>query len=119
MSRSERDCLLHILDEAEYLTDATAGFSREDFLADETLRRAFARSLEVVGEAAKQLPPEWRAAHPEIDWRAMAGMRDRLIHGYFGVDYELVWEVASSRMPALRPMIGALVESGEREPRER
>ena len=111
MSRSERDYLRHILDEAEYLTEASAGLSREDFLGDETLRRAFARSLEVVGEAAKRLSPEWRSAHPEVDWRAMAGMRDRLIHGYFGVDYELVWEVASTRVPALRSAIAALVEA--------
>ena len=111
MSRSARDYLRHILDEADYLAGATAGLSREDFLEDETLRRAFARSLEVIGEAAKRLRPEWRTAHPEVDWRAMAGMRDRLVHGYFGVDYELVWEVASTLMPALRPVIAALVEA--------
>jgi uncharacterized protein with HEPN domain len=111
LSRSARDYLRHILDEADYLAEATDGLSRQDFLGHETLRRAFARSLEVIGEAAKQLPPEWRAAHPGVDWRAMAGMRDRLIHGYFGVDYELVWEVASSPMPTLRPAIAALVDA--------
>ncbi|MEN8376827.1 MAG: DUF86 domain-containing protein [Gemmatimonadota bacterium] len=110
MSRSARDYLRHILHEAEYLAEVTSGLSREDFLVDETLRRAFARSIEVVGEAAKLLSPEWRDAHPEVDWRALAGMRDRLIHGYLGVDYELVWEVASTRLPALRPAIAALVE---------
>jgi len=117
LSRSERDYLRHILEEAEYLTEASAGLSREEFFADGTLRRAFARSLEVVGEAVKRLSPEWRTAHPEVDWRAMAGMRARLIHGHFGVDYELVWEVASTRMPALRPAIAALVEAAPEDER--
>jgi len=117
LSRSERDYLRHILEEAEYLTEASAGLSREEFFADGTLRRAFARSLEVVGEVVKRLSPEWRTAHPEVDWRALADMRDRLIHGYFGVDYELVWEVASTRMPALRPAIAALAEAAHEDER--
>jgi uncharacterized protein with HEPN domain len=55
----------------------------------------------VIGEATKNLPESFRAAHPEIEWRSMARMRDRLIHGYFGVDHELVWEVIQTKVPAL------------------
>lgn len=115
MSRSVSDFLRHILREAEFLVDRTTRLSRADFLADETARRAFVRSLEIIGEATKKLSPEWRAAHPDLDWRAMTGMRDRLIHGYFGVDYEIVWDVASSRMPELRDAIEQLIAEEEEE----
>jgi uncharacterized protein with HEPN domain len=102
MSPSGCEILQHILDEADYLWTRSQGLSRSDFLGDETLRRAFVRSLEIIGEAAKRVPAAERESHPELDWRGMTGMRDRLIHGYFGVDYELVWDVVEHKIPALR-----------------
>jgi uncharacterized protein with HEPN domain len=79
-------------------------------MADETLRRAFVRSLEIIGEAAKQVADSFRSRYPTIEWRAMAGMRDRLIHDYFGVDYELVWDVVHKRIPELRGQIASILE---------
>ena len=111
MSFEPRDYLGHILVEADYLVEQSAGLSFEDFAADETLRRAFVRSLEIIGEAAKKVPEEFRAAHPSVEWRAMAGMRDRLIHGYFGVDLELVWDVVSTRVPDLRSQITKILDA--------
>lgn len=99
MSFEPREYLRHILAEANYLLDSSGNLSRQRFLGDETLKRAFVRSLEIIGEAAKKLPDEFRAKYPEADWRAMAGMRDRLIHGYFGVDYDLVWDVVDAKIP--------------------
>ena len=99
MSFEPRDYLRHILAEADYLIVRSAGLPFETFVADDTLRRAFVRSLEIIGEAAKNIPDGFRAAHPSVEWRAMAGMRDRLIHGYFGVDFELVWDVVRMRVP--------------------
>jgi len=101
MSFEPREYLRHILAEAGYLLEASSRTDKASFLQDETLRRAFVRSLEVIGEAAKKVPEEFRALHPRVEWRGMSRMRDRLIHGYFGVDYDLVWEVVETKVPPL------------------
>lgn len=90
MSFEPRDYLRHILEEAEFLLAKRTDLTYDTFVADETLRRAFVRTLEIIGEAAKKVPEDFRARHVDVEWRAMAGMRDRLIHDYFGVDYEIV-----------------------------
>ena len=110
MSFEPREYLRHILAESDYLIDRSGGLSRETFEADETLRRAFTRSLEVIGEAAKKLPDDYRARIPQVEWKAMIGMRDRLIHAYFGVDYVLVWDVVKHKIPALRRQIAAILD---------
>ncbi|MEX2528046.1 MAG: DUF86 domain-containing protein [Gemmatimonadota bacterium] len=102
MSFEPRDYLSHILAEADYLLATSEGLSFTDFVANETLQRAFVRSLEIIGEAAKKVPDSFRADRPDIEWRAMTGMRDRLIHDYFGVDYEIVWDAAQNHIPELR-----------------
>ena len=111
MSFEPRDFLRHILVEADYLLARSHGLTYNDFATDETLRRAFVRSLEIVGEAAKKTPEEFRAQHPQVEWSAMARMRDRLIHAYFGVDFELVWDVVRHRVPELRARIAAILDA--------
>ena len=71
MSFEPRDYLEHILAEVEYLSAESRDLTRSAFLEDETLKRAFVRCLEIIGEAAKKLPPEYRIDHPEVDWRSM------------------------------------------------
>jgi uncharacterized protein with HEPN domain len=111
MSFEPRDYLRHIAVEADYLLSQSSGLSFESFVVDETMRRAFVRSLEIIGEAAKKVPDEFRAKHPAIEWRAMAGMRDRLIHDYFGVDYELVWDAVQRQIPVLRRQLSAILDT--------
>jgi uncharacterized protein with HEPN domain len=111
MSFEPRDFLRHILLEVEYLLSASSGLTFEAFSSDETLQRAFVRSLEVIGEAAKKVPAGFRAEHPGIEWRAMAGMRDRLIHDYFGIDYEIVWDVVRNRIPELQQQVSSLLQA--------
>ena len=79
MTFSIRDYLRHISDEADYLGRSASGLTKEQFLNDETLKRAFVRSLEIIGEAVKQIPDKTRLEFSQIEWRLIAGMRDRLI----------------------------------------
>ena len=110
MSTSILPYLRHILAETQFLIEFSAGMESEVFLQDEVLRRAFVRSLEIIGEAARHVPDEFRRSHDEVNWTNMVGMRDRLIHGYFGIDYEIVWDVITDIIPDLRGDIESLIQ---------
>lgn len=80
------------------------------FLSDETLKRAVTRSLEIIGEATKKIPADVKYEWNDISWKQMAGMRDKLIHDYMGVNYLIVWDVAKNIIPVLIPQIEAIIE---------
>lgn len=101
MSRSVLEYLRHIQDEAEYLQRESQNLNFKEFTEDETLKRAFVRSIEIIGEAAKKVPENIRQIYQQIEWREISGMRDHLVHGYFAVDYEIVWNVVEREIPQL------------------
>lgn len=87
----------------------------ETFSADDKTASAVIRKLEIIGEATKNVPEEIRQNYPQVPWTQMAGMRDRLIHAYFGVDYSLVWETVKSQIPLLQPVIAQILKELEEE----
>lgn len=103
-----RDISLYIKDILQNMCDAeefAQELSYDQFASDKKTLNAVVRSIEVIGEAAKKVPDEIRVKYPSVPWREMAGMRDKLIHFYFGVDREAVWLVVKERIPALKPLI--------------
>jgi uncharacterized protein with HEPN domain len=105
----DRSFLKHILDEIDFLERQSKGLEYQGLMEDEVLQRACIRSLEVIGEATKNLSDNLRKRYPEIEWRKIAGLRDKLIHHYFGVDWDIVWDVMMNEMPELRAKLEAII----------
>ena len=105
-----RDYLDDIQRSMELALSFTTDMSLADFRDDEKTQYAVIRCLEVIGEAAKRIPEEFRQGHPDIPWKSMAGMRDRLIHGYDVVDSEIVWVTVRDTIPAILQMIAQLTD---------
>lgn len=114
MSKLTSEYIRHILKEINFLEEQTHHLSEDQFMHDETRERAFARSLEIIGEAIKLIPDTVKTIYPEVDWRSFAGLRDKLIHHYFGVDYALVWDVVKNELPQLKPHLEQILASEKR-----
>ena len=99
MKREYKLFLKDIAQACRHIREFTEGMDYEQFLGDEKTSSAVIRKLEIIGEAAKNIPDPVREKYSGVPWRGMAGMRDRLIHGYFGVNYKLVWETVRTDIP--------------------
>ena len=111
-----RDISLYISDILHNMRDAEdfiQGLSYEAFAADKKTFNAVVRAIEVIGEATKHVPENVRSKYAAVPWKEMAGMRDKVIHFYFGVNWELVWLVVKERIPAIRPLLEQILRDLE------
>ena len=102
MSRRDPELLIEdILESAQKILDYTNNLSYDEFISDSKTIDAVARNFEVIGEAAAGLPETYRASYPNIEWRRIIGLRNRIVHDYFGIDYEVVWNIKTDYLPKL------------------
>ena len=115
MSRTISIYIKDILQNMDDAVEFIQGMSYEQFVADKRTLNAVLRSIEVVGEATKNIPDEVRTRYPQVPWKEMAGMRDKVIHSYFGVDRETVWLVVRDSIPAIKPLMQQVLEDLEKQ----
>lgn len=110
--------LRHILEECEFILSSTASLSgKEELLNNELLKRAVVRSLGIIGEATKKIPADLKQQWSQIPWKNIAGMRDKLVHDYFGVNYSIVWDVIRNKIPTVKDQIAQIIDFEEKKSR--
>ena len=101
MSASNLELVRHIVIETTFILQHTENKTKDQVIDDEVLCRAVVRSIEIIGEASKKIEDEFKSTHNHIEWKKMAGARDKLIHDYFGIDYDIVWDIIENKIPDL------------------
>jgi len=108
--KDDRVFIRHILDEVAFIIKEGKGLNYEDLVSNETLKRAVIRSLEIIGEATKNLSEDFRKKHSDIEWRELAGLRDKLIHHYFSINWKRVWDVIKNLIPGIEDKLRKISE---------
>ncbi len=108
--RRDKDSLGDIQEAVEMVSIYTKGFTYRKFLQDRKTQDAVVRNFEVIGEAAKNISKDLKAEYPGVEWKSIAGLRDKLIHFYFGIDYKIVRNIAGKELPKLRKQIRAILK---------
>ncbi|NJE31058.1 DUF86 domain-containing protein [Thermococcus sp. 18S1] len=109
MKRAHEDYINDIIEAIALIEEFTANMEFEEFERDKKTQFAVIRALEIIGEAAKAIPEEFKEKHPEVPWKEMARMRDKLIHAYFGVDLRVVWRTLNEDIPQLKKKLETLI----------
>jgi uncharacterized protein with HEPN domain len=109
MSRGVKLYLAEIVENMDRAMQALSGVEYDGFVDDWQKTYAVVRCFEIIGEASKNVPHEVRESFPEIPWRTMAAMRDKMIHAYFGIDHETVWKAVKEDLPRVRPAVWQLL----------
>lgn len=102
--------LKHIMDSIDSIENYTTGKSEQDFVESQETQDAVMRRLAVIGEAAKNIPPELREKHKKIEWKAIIGLKNVLVHEYFGVDIEVIWHIVKEDIPRLKSEISKMLK---------
>lgn len=110
MNKDPQVFLKHILESIEWIEEETKGISQDEFIKNVPAQDAAIRRLEIIGEAVKNLPGDFKKKYPSIPWQKIAGLRDKLIHGYFGIDLELVWEIIKKDLPLFKIQIQKMLK---------
>lgn len=110
MFPSQVEFLQHILDECLYLLKESHTNTFDEFIQNDRLTRAVCRSLEIIGEASTKIHPDFKIKYPLMPWRDMNDIRNKIIHHYFGVDYDIVWDTVKNNIPVLKESVEAIIE---------
>jgi len=108
--KSNQVFIQHILDEINFLLEKSKGLKFEGFMGDPVLTRAAARSLEIIGEAVKNISSDLRRKHKDVEWKKIAGMRDKIIHYYFGVNWNILWDVIQKKLPEMKQQFESILQ---------
>ncbi len=115
MNKDQLVFIKHIRDAIKLIEDFTSRYVQKNFLHDDLVQSAVVRQIEIMGEATKNISESFKKDYPKIPWSDLAGMRDKLIHGYFGVDFNRVWKVVREDVPKLKKQITEILEKEERK----
>ena len=111
MPRNSRVYFEDILEASRRIQAFTKNYTLRQFSNDDKTFDAVVRNLEIIGEAVKNIPSSFRSKHSEVEWKKIAGLRDILVHEYFGVDVEIVWDIIQHKIPVLKKQIQTILES--------
>jgi uncharacterized protein with HEPN domain len=118
-SREFLDYVADIQEATQHIAQFIAGMTWAQFAQDQKTIYAVVRAFEIIGEAAKKVPPSVRKRHVKVPWKQMAGMRDKLIHEYFGVNYQVLWKTAKEDIPSIQPLVATVYRKESSKTRRR